>query len=209
MDLRREVCWMFLIGAAGLFVFGHPFLCAAGNPLAEAQSTDNEAPAGMVFGAGLGAGLGAKIFGSEQAHNLSLAYVHCGRMITRVIGPGSWYEGRLAVWAELFSGAQFSPKTRYLTGLTLGPRYYFKRKGRWLPYVDGGVGLYGTDISEPDLSSTIEFNVQIGLGGYYMLTDRLGLNLQLRGFHLSNAGMELPNHGTNTFQFLIGLGWFF
>lgn len=62
----------------------------------------------------------------------------------------------------------------------------------------------GTDIGEPDLNTTFQFNVQIGVGTHYFFLDDMALTLQVRGIHLSNAQIVMPNNGTNSILFMIG-----
>jgi len=78
-----------------------------------------------------------------------------------------------------------------------------------VPFVDGGVGLSATNIDSVDLTGTFQFNVQAGAGTHYFLGDRIALTGQYRWLHFSNAGIQEPNHGTNTQMFLAGLSWFF
>ncbi|MDA8166048.1 MAG: acyloxyacyl hydrolase [Desulfobacteraceae bacterium] len=163
----------------------------------------------MDVGFGAGAGPGVKAFGSDESHDLALGYGHFGWICTNVLKQALWPSGNLELWGEIFGGAQYSPKDRYTTGLTIGPRYYFVTGSRWVPFLDGGVGLSATDIGLPDLSTTFEFNVQAGLGTFYFCSKNLAIGLQSRWFHLSNAGIEEPNKGGNTIIFLLGASRYF
>ena len=91
----------------------------------------------------------------------------------------------------------------------LGLRYSVITGGRLVPFIEGGAGPSLTDIGEPDLSTTFQFNTQLGLGTHFFIRDKLSLTLQMRGIHLSNAYIDTPNHGANALLFLGGLCWFF
>ncbi|MFW6323501.1 MAG: acyloxyacyl hydrolase [Desulfovibrionales bacterium] len=155
----------------------------------------------------IGAGQGFEILGSREEHDLALAYFHYGKMLTNPHGSG-WYAGGLEIRGELFAGLQYDPDCRYVTGLTPIFRYNFTGGDRLIPFLEGGAGVTLTNIGEPDLGSTFEFSPQGGTGFSYFLRDSLALTASFRFIHLSNAGMELPNTGVNTFMLLFGLSWF-
>jgi opacity protein-like surface antigen len=156
-----------------------------------------------------GTGFGLEILGSMKAHQLALAYGHMGWMATDVISKNRWYEGNLELWGEVFGGAQNHPESAGVIGLTIGPRYHFVTHSRWVPFVDAGAGVSGTDIGEPDLGSGFQFNVQLGAGAHYFFMDNFALTFQVRGIHLSNGYIKRPNHGANALLFLIGATYFF
>jgi Lipid A 3-O-deacylase (PagL) len=156
-----------------------------------------------------GTGFGLEILGAMQAHQLALAYAHMGWMATDVIYKDHWYEGNLELWGEIFGGGQSHPESAGVIGMTIGPRYHFVTHSRWVPFIDAGAGVSGTDIGEPDLSTEFLFNVQIGGGTQYFFMDNFALTLQIRGIHLSNAYIKRPNHGANALLFLIGATYFF
>jgi hypothetical protein len=160
-------------------------------------------------GFALGPGLGLEVLGSEEAHHLALVFGHYGWILSNVLAKGKWYQGNFEVRVNLFAGGQFDPSSKYLVGASIGPRYNFITDSPWVPYVGGAVGPSATDIREDDLSTTFEFNVQIGFGTHYFFREDLSMTMDVRWFHLSNAGIEEPNGGTNTVMFLVGASWFF
>jgi lipid A 3-O-deacylase len=161
------------------------------------------------FGLTAGSGFGLDILGSEKSHQLVLAYAHTGWMATDVIYKNHWYEGNLELWGEIFGGEQYNLNSASVFGLTIGPRYHFATHTRWIPFVDAGIGVSETDIGEPDLGSKFQFNVQIGVGSHYFFQNNIALTTQIRGIHLSNAYIKLPNHGANALLFLVGVTCFF
>lgn len=214
--LRFSLRFSLIYSLILLFCMAPPV--AAGPPATKTAASmsvwDTTMGAGFKKGAieagfSLGAGAGAKIFGSDLRHDLALGYARFGKIVSNVLGQGHWYAGNFALRAELIGGTQFNPNTRYVTGMTLGPRYYFATGSRWVPFIDAGAGAGATDIGNPDLSTTFEFLLQFGGGTLYMLRDDLALNFAAQEFHISNADIDQPNNGSNTIMFLGGLTWFF
>ncbi len=163
-----------------------------------------------VYSVGLmaGATIGTPVWGTRQHHDLAL-----GNANAAWIFPESLRDTRLAgnleLRGELFGGAQFYPRAHYLTGMTVGPRYDFATGSRFVPFIDGGLGLSGTDIGKPDIGGIFEFNLQFGAGTYYFIRDNFAISVEYRWLHLSDAGITKINQGVNT-QFLAGgLTWFF
>jgi len=164
-----------------------------------------------LFQAGgtVGAGFGVRVFGTSVDHDLALASVHLGWVFTDVIAPHKWYRGNLELLLELFGGKQFKPNDRYFIGLTPLIRYNFATGSRWMPFVDAGAGVSSTNIDDRDLTGNFQFNIQGGAGTHYFLSNRTALTVQYRWLHFSNAHTQLPNNGTNTQMFHVGVSWFF
>jgi len=161
-------------------------------------------------GGTVGAGFGTRnIFGTKLIHDLALASVNLGWVFTDVMATDKWYRGNFELLVELFSGGQFKPNDRYFVGLTPLIRYNLATGSRWVLFVDGGAGVSSTDIDGVDLTGNFQFNIQAGAGAHYFLSNRTALTVQYRWLHFSNAGIQEPNHGTNTQMFHLGVSWFF
>ena len=160
---------------------------------------------------GLSAGgtYGIATFGSREAHDLALVSLSYGHMLGRIRGEDHWYRGNLEFRLELFTGAQFSPTSEWLVGLTPHLRYNFATGTRWIPFVDGGAGVTATSIGPPDLSGTFEFNLQAGTGIQWFLKDNVALTLETRYVHWSCAGISKPNLGLNGVTEMVGVTFFF
>jgi hypothetical protein len=158
---------------------------------------------------GLGAGYGVEILGSRQSHDLALVSISYGYMVGSVKGEGYWYQGNWELRGELFSGAQFSPTSEWLVGLTPHLRYNFATGTRWIPYMDIGAGVSATSIGPPDLSHYFEFNLQAATGLRYFILDNVALGIEARYFHLSCAGLSSPNLGLNNVGGMFSISWFF
>lgn len=161
------------------------------------------------IGVSAGATYGLAVFGSVQAHDLALAILSYGHMLGSVKGEGHWYRGNWELRGELLTGAQFSPESQWLVGLTPHLRYNFATGTRWIPFIDAGAGVTATGIGPPDLSGTFEFNLQAGVGVRWLLNDHLALSVEGRYLHLSCAGIHDPNLGLNGVTGLLGLSWLF
>jgi hypothetical protein len=160
-------------------------------------------------GLSLGVGLGSTVFGSTDAHDFMLTKLYFGYIISDVIAKDHWYRGHWEVAGEVFGGEQFKPKNAYLVGATPVLRYNFASGRRWVPFLDIGAGGTTTDIGRPDLGGSFQFNLQTGAGLRWFLCKDTVLTLQYRFLHLSNAGMENPNHGVNASVLYAGVGWLF
>lgn len=166
-------------------------------------------PSTQTFSVETGVTAGMASFGSLQAHDLALISLTYGHMLGHVLGEGHWYRGNPELRLELFSGAQFSPSSEWLVGLTPHLRYNFATGTRWIPFIDGGAGVTATGIGPPDLSGTFEFNLQAGVGVQWFLKDNVALSLEARYVHWSCAGISNPNLGLNGVTGMLGISFFF
>lgn len=169
-------------------------------------------PTAKSFSLESGIGLGLKAFGSSEAHDLGLLSLTYGHMLSQVRGQGHWYRGNWEIRLELFGGMQYHPDVDtdgWLVGLTPHLRYDFATGSRWIPFLDGGMGLSATGIGPPDLSGTFEFNLQATAGVHWFMRDNLALTGDVRYMHISCAGISSPNQGMNNVLFMIGVTWFF
>ncbi len=161
------------------------------------------------FSTQLGAGFGLKVFGSEQAHNLALLNLSYGHIWGPVRAQQHWFRGNTEVRVEFFTGAQYSPGREWLVGLTPHLRYCFATGSRWVPFVDGGVGVSATSIGPPDLSNTFEFNLHGSVGCHWFVKENVALTFEARYFHMSCADISKPNLGVNCVMAVVGLTWYF
>ena len=161
------------------------------------------------YGFEIGAGPGVSHFGSQQAHDLAVGKLQAGLMLSRPLWEDHWYGGNLELLGELFGGRQFHPEDAYLFGITPVLRYNFTTGTRLVPFLDAGAGLTVTDIGEPDLSTKFQFNDQAGAGVHWFMDDHSTVTVSCRWVHISNAGIEEPNLGTNSLLFFAGMSWFF
>jgi hypothetical protein len=161
------------------------------------------------FSVSAGATYGLAILGSREAHDLALMSLTYGHMLGHVCGEGHWYRGNPELRLELFGGAQFSPSTDGLVGLTPHLRYNFATGTRWIPFLDTGAGVTATGIGPPDLSDTFQFNLQAVIGVHWFIKENVALTLESRYLHFSCADIHKPNNGVNTLGGMLGITFFF
>jgi lipid A 3-O-deacylase len=156
-----------------------------------------------------GAVKGVAVLGGRQSHDLALVSLSYGHMLSHTVAKDHFYRGNWELRFELFGGSQFAPTSDWVIGIAPHLRYDFATGSRFIPYIDFGAGVAATSISPPDLSNTFEFNLQATAGTYWFLRDNLALNLDVRYFHMSCAGISSPNLGLNGIMGMIGLAFFF
>jgi len=96
-----------------------------------------------------------------------------------------------------------------LFGTSLLLRLGFKPVGRMLPYLDAGSGpVHITiDANAPEIAGHTQFLSQGGVGLQYFFKPQRALVLEYRYFHMSNAGLQEPNHGFNGSMVTLGFCW--
>lgn len=77
------------------------------------------------------------------------------------------------------------------------------------PFILGGVGMVYMTQHTRSQSTQFNFIEQAGLGMHYFLKKNIALTLQGRIRHLSNAGIDYPNTGINTYFVLTGISYKF
>src|SRR5258708_4214391 len=161
------------------------------------------------IGLSAGATYGIAIFGSREAHDLAFVSLTYGHMLGPTRGEDRWYRGNLEFRLELFTGAQVSPTSEWLVGLTPHLRYNFATGTRWIPFVDGGAGVTATSIGPPDLSVTFEFNPQAGTGIQWFLKDNVAITLEARYVHWPSAAISNPNLVLTEVTGMLAVNFFF
>ncbi len=156
-----------------------------------------------------GYGIGLLALASEQRHDLVLADVHIGTMLSGLVAKDHFWRGNWELLGQLFGGEQIKPRNAYVVGAAPLLRYNFATGTRLVPFITGGAGVSLTDIRHPDLGSDFEFNLQGGVGAHWFFKRNVSAMLEGRWLHLSNAGIDEPNNGVNTIMIYLGANWFF
>jgi hypothetical protein len=146
---------------------------------------------------------------SHEHHDLALAVLRYGRVMTDLVGRGHFYQGNVELGVEAFAGGQYSPEAAYVFGAAPTVRYDFATGTRWIPFVEAGLGLASTDIKGDDLSTNYEFKSEGGVGVHYFWRENVSAFFEYQFFHLSNGGFHKPNRGTNINLFSLGVALFF
>lgn len=91
-------------------------------------------------------------------------------------------------------------------GANLGLRNYICINPRFYFYQMIGSGPHNISADVERQAKGFIFSDNFALGAFTALNKKnLFLNLQLRYRHISNAGLKMPNHGIDSWNFLIGL----
>jgi len=137
---------------------------------------------GLAGGSASQTELAQMMFGWDFAHNL------IERPSWRL--RGQWEVDLSGWWADRSSRRNNSG---WMVGIT--PVLQFEHRSRYRPYAEFGIGLkYLSDIVVGDeyKSTQLQFGDLVGVG---VTLDNWQLGL--RFLHISNAGIETPNPGTN------------
>ena len=128
--------------------------------------------------------------------------------LTEPIGSG-WYQGQLALGAELIAFHASEPITAYGIGFTPKLVYTATNLNRVRPFIEAGGGPVWTDLGGrvPEQPGQFNFLVWGGAGGAYYFTPRWAVQAGYRVMHISNAGTRAPNSGLNFGLPFIGLSY--
>lgn len=116
---------------------------------------------------------------------------------------------RFEILSEGILGSAFHPGG-HLVGDTLLFRFDFKPIHRLIPFFDAGSAVLHTTLDEqaPEISGHTQFLSQGGVGLQYFYKPRRAFVFEYRYFHMSNAGLQQPNHGFNGNMLSVGYRWF-
>ena len=128
--------------------------------------------------------------------------------VTDPIGAG-WYEGQLAIGAELLAFGTYEPVTAYGVAVTPKLVFTFTMLHRLRPYVEGGGGPIWTDLGGrvPEQPGQFNFAVWGGAGCSWFVTSQWAIQAGYRFLHISNAGTQSPNSGLNFGMPFIGFSY--
>ena len=113
------------------------------------------------------------------------------------VGLGTVYQkyegGRDAFWA----------------GLSAHGRWHFLSLGRFVPYVEMGAGVGGTDLNAIEINSTFAFLLSAGVGASVFITDQIALYGGYRLVHVSNGHTSRLNRGFEADTGVVGVSYYF
>ena len=151
--------------------------------------------------------------GFTAAHGMRNAklYSAVGRIGYVLIEQHAFLPGSLEIGAEpnylyVWEGT----KTSHLFGLTTDVKYNFQTGTRFVPFIEGGVGVsYATTRIPAGKGTNFNFVAQGGLGLQYILNSRTTLDFRAIYHHLSNADTGRDNPSLNSFIFTLGASYHF
>ncbi|MBA4392716.1 MAG: hypothetical protein C0407_04095, partial [Desulfobacca sp.] len=114
---------------------------------------------------------------------------------------GNYWRGNL----EAFLGTTLDPENRLAVGLT--PMLHYALGGYGLPnwFVEGGIGLFYTEVNVPGFGSPRVFSPQAGFGRVFQIDSKHVLTVRLRYHHLSNAYLSKENTSIDSIFLLLGI----
>jgi len=91
----------------------------------------------------------------------------------------------------------------------VSPLFFRFAFGDWRlrPFLEFGEGVVYTDLRQHDYASRGQFTSELGGGLEFDLGSGRAFTLATRYRHMSNAGLALPNAGSNTLYGLVGLSF--
>jgi opacity protein-like surface antigen len=205
------------------FATAYVFLCALNLGWSQTVETNgnttttNTSAANDLFGRGryeatLNSGVLFSPFiatGGRPIINYTLTEVQFGYMLSEVKGRG-WHRGNFELVGEGFASAIFEGDGSFIAGMTIWIRYNFVPPGwRFIPYAQAGMGLTSTDIDHKIVGQPFNFNLDLGLGTRYLLSEHWALNLEYRYQHISNANSGEHNIGINAHGPMVGVSYLF
>lgn len=138
--------------------------------------------------------------------NISLAMVQ-GQMLLdydRIFWHAAPESLRLKL--EVNGGLTSDGDQRALLSLNMLALNYLNgfRIGRWLPYVEAGIGAIYTDFKVQGQGARINFNPQLGVGLESPLPTGGTVTMGVRLHHISNSNLLKENRGVNSVLLMIG-----
>jgi hypothetical protein len=115
---------------------------------------------------------------------------------------------RFEILSEGILGYAVHPAAR-VDGTAILFRLDGKNHGHIVPFFDMGAGVQNTPLHThaPELSGNTQFSPQGGVGIQYFFSPQRAIVFEYRYMHMSNAGLESPNHGFNASMLSLGFRW--
>jgi hypothetical protein len=151
--------------------------------------------------------IGISTFGGHETHDFWFLSGRVGFPLSRFLSPETPFVRNLELFGALIGGSQYEPNSAYYIGSNCGIRYSVPINDRWVPYLICQAGIAATDIGSPDLSGTLQFNEQGGLGLRYHFQPSRALAIESTLMHISNGGISEPNDGVNAV--VLSVGYYF
>jgi hypothetical protein len=141
--------------------------------------------------------------------NYTFTGIQFGYMLSDVKGSG-FFRGNFELAGEGFGCAIFDGPGSFIAGITVWGRYNFVPvKSRFVPFVQAGLGLTSTDIDREIVGQPFNFNLDLGVGTRYFVSQKWALTLEYRFQHISNANSAEHNIGINANGPLLGVTYLF
>ena len=97
----------------------------------------------------------------------------------------------------------------FWAGASAHGRWHFLSLGRFVPYVELGAGVGGTDLNAIEINSHFAFLLSAGVGASLFVTDQLAIYGGYRLVHISNGHISNLNRGFEADTGLVGVSYYF
>ena len=130
--------------------------------------------------------------------------------MTDPVGQG-WLKGNIKGIVEGAFSYVFKNQNTYSAGVNLLARYNFLLSSeKWRPYIQVGFGLLYTNLTLQKFgNSNFNFASNAAAGMQYFFNQENSINLELRYFHFSNAGIDSNNINLDMINIFIGFSHIF
>lgn len=136
-------------------------------------------------------------------------YPYFGKVMTDPMGKG-WLRGNIEGIVEGAFSYVHKNQNTYSAGVNLLARYNFLLPSeKWRPYIQGGFGILYTNLVLHSFGTSLDFASNAAGGIQYFFNQKNSINLELRCFHFSNAGLDSKNSGLNMVNIFIGFSHIF
>jgi hypothetical protein len=137
-----------------------------------------------------------------------------GWMINSPGRVGFLPRGNLEAILELTNSIIYKGPGNYMGGLTALIRYNIVPKdSRFVPYIQMGGGAVYTDVykdrTQNGIGNSVEFTPQGSIGCHYMINNNWSITGETIFHHMSNAGLDHRNRGSNAYGGFIGGTYYF
>ena len=152
---------------------------------------------------GINFGYGYPLESSSDLRFASI-YPYFRKVMTDPVGQG-WLKGNIEGIVEGAFSYVFKNQNTYSAGVNLLARYNFLLSSeKWRPYIQGGFGILYTNLSLHKFGTSLNFASNAGWGTQYFFNQENSINLELRYFHFSNAGIDSKNSGLDMVNIFVG-----
>jgi hypothetical protein len=145
----------------------------------------------------------------KMDYETALIIIHFGVNLERYFPSLNSYKGKLSFFIEPQFNPVINSESDYEVGLGLGLQYQYPVNDKLSAYVRAGISPHYISIVNIHQANGFIFSDLVGAGVYYHLTDSSAIHLGCWFRHLSNAAMEKPNDGVNSFIGVIGYAFIF
>jgi hypothetical protein len=164
---------------------------------------------GLISGLGYGQSFASL---PEGNYRPLYAIIHIGQDLTQYIKNENLNKGIFTMYNELqfnqvaLGNYQFS---EIEFGLNTGFKYMYPFYKKMYVFVSGGTGPFYFSTQTRQQKKGFIFNNNFGMGFSGFITRHIAIQAMFRIRHMSNAEIWYPNFGINTYNYHVGVSYYF